>query len=75
VLRVRPGITDPASLAYRNEEEILGAQANPEEFYRTQILPDKLARNIAYLQRISLAQDLRLIVKTLVSAFFFAGRA
>jgi lipopolysaccharide/colanic/teichoic acid biosynthesis glycosyltransferase len=75
VLQVRPGITDPASLAYRNEEEILGAQTNPEEFYRTRILPDKLARNIAYLQRISLAQDLRLIVETLVSALFFAGRA
>jgi lipopolysaccharide/colanic/teichoic acid biosynthesis glycosyltransferase len=69
VLSARPGITDPASLAYRHEEEILARQADPEQFYRTTILPDKLARNRAYLEKITLQNDIRIIVKTISSAF------
>jgi lipopolysaccharide/colanic/teichoic acid biosynthesis glycosyltransferase len=74
VLQVRPGITDPASLAYRNEEDLLAAHADPEQFYRTQILPDKLARNIAYLKSMSLTQDLGLIFKTAASAFLYTDK-
>lgn len=73
VLAARPGITDPASLAYRHEEEILAEQSDPEQFYRTQILPDKLARNIAYLKKITLRSDIRIILKTLSSSFLFSG--
>ena len=69
VLSVRPGITDPASLAYRHEEEILAGQSDPEQFYRTKILPDKLARNKAYLEKITLQNDIRIIVKTICSSF------
>jgi len=69
VLSARPGITDPASLAYRHEEEILAGQADPEQFYRTKILPDKLARNRAYLEKITLQNDIRIIVKTISSTF------
>jgi lipopolysaccharide/colanic/teichoic acid biosynthesis glycosyltransferase len=69
VLSVRPGITDPASLAYRHEEEILAAQADPEQFYRTEILPDKLARNITYLDEITFRNDVRIIMKTVSSCF------
>jgi len=69
VLSARPGITDPASLAYRNEEEILADQDDPERFYRTRILPDKLARNSAYLEKITLQNDIRIIVKTILSSF------
>jgi lipopolysaccharide/colanic/teichoic acid biosynthesis glycosyltransferase len=69
VLSVRPGITDPASLAYRREEEILAGQADPEQFYRTKILPDKLARNRVYLEKITLQNDIRIIVKTISSSF------
>jgi|SRR5579864_3953905 len=69
VLAVRPGITDPASLAYRYEEEILAQHDNPEELYRTQILPDKLARNLAYVHAMSLTSDLRLIFETLAMSF------
>jgi len=69
VLSARPGITDPASLAYRHEEELLAGHLNPEEFYRSQVLPDKLARNIGYIQRISLKGDLQIILETLVSSF------
>ncbi len=74
VLSARPGITDPASLAYRHEEEILAGQADPEQFYRTKILPDKLARNRAYLEKITLQNDFRIIVKTISSSFVLAEK-
>lgn len=67
VLTVRPGITDPASLRYRNEEELLAGRAAREQYYREVILPDKLALNLAYIEKISLAYDLGLIVQTLGS--------
>jgi len=68
VLSVRPGITDPSSLVYRREEEILAAASDPEEFYRTCILPDKLARSGAYLQNVTFYGDVRIIWKTLTSS-------
>ena len=68
VLTVRPGITDPASLAYRYEERILAEHPTPEQFYRTHILPDKLARNLSYIQSISLKSDLRIIIQTIESS-------
>ena len=69
VLSARPGITDPASLAYRHEEQLLAGHLNPEEFYRSQMLPDKLARNACYIHEISLKGDLRIILETLISSF------
>lgn len=74
VLSARPGITDLASLAYRHEEEILTGQGDPEHFYRTKILPDKLARNRAYLEKITLRNDIRIIVKTICSSFLLAEK-
>ncbi len=71
VLSARPGITDPASLAYRHEEEILAGQGDPEQFYRTKILPDKLARNRAYLEKITLQNDIRIILKSICSSVLF----
>ena len=70
VLSVRPGITDPASLAYRNEEEILAGHADPEQFYLREILPDKLARNLKYLRQMSFRNDLKIILRTMASSFF-----
>jgi len=70
VLSVRPGITDPSSLAYRDEEALLEAASDPEHFYRTCILPDKLARSSAYLQNVTLSSDLRIILQTLGSSLF-----
>jgi len=67
VLSARPGITDPASLAYRHEEEILAGQADPEQFYRREILPDKLARNREYLKKITFHNDIRIVMKTISS--------
>ena len=74
VLSARPGITDPASLAYRHEEEILADQADPEQFYRTKTLPDKLALNRAYLEKITLQNDVRIIVKTIFSSLLPAEK-
>jgi lipopolysaccharide/colanic/teichoic acid biosynthesis glycosyltransferase len=74
VLSARPGITDPASLTYRDEEEILAGHNNPQHFYRTQILPDKLCRNMSYLQEISLKKDLLIILETVASSLFFCPR-
>lgn len=64
VLECRPGITDLATLLYRNEERLLAGQVNPEAFYRDTILPSKLALNIEYLEKRSLVSDLKLIALT-----------
>jgi lipopolysaccharide/colanic/teichoic acid biosynthesis glycosyltransferase len=61
ILQVRPGITDPASLLYRNEEELLGQSCDPEQFYRERVLPAKLLLNLEYLRKRSFMQDLKLI--------------
>jgi lipopolysaccharide/colanic/teichoic acid biosynthesis glycosyltransferase len=65
VLQVRPGITDLASLVYRDEEELLGASADPDRLYRDCILPLKLQLNLSYLRSRSLSRDLRLIGLTI----------
>lgn len=65
VLAVRPGITDPASLAFSREAELLAAAADPEREYREVILPAKLRLSAEYAARANLATDLRLILATL----------
>jgi lipopolysaccharide/colanic/teichoic acid biosynthesis glycosyltransferase len=62
---VRPGITDPASLAYRNEAAQLAAAADPEREYVEVILPAKLAASAAYATRASLWTDLAVLARTL----------
>jgi lipopolysaccharide/colanic/teichoic acid biosynthesis glycosyltransferase len=64
VLEYRPGITDFATLLYRNEESMLAGKADPERFYRERILPSKLALNVEYLQKRSLLSDLKVIALT-----------
>jgi lipopolysaccharide/colanic/teichoic acid biosynthesis glycosyltransferase len=61
VLNVRPGITDLASLTFRNEEALLGAVNNPDSHYRSVILPEKLRLNLQYLRSRSLSRDLKLL--------------
>lgn len=65
VLSVRPGITDPASLAFSHEAELLAAAADPEREYREVVLPAKLSLSAEYASRASVATDLRLILATL----------
>jgi len=69
VLAVRPGITDIASIAYRNEEARLAQSSSPERFYREVILPHKVSLNLEYVAAISLVRDLRLILQTVKSLF------
>jgi lipopolysaccharide/colanic/teichoic acid biosynthesis glycosyltransferase len=63
ILRVRPGITDLASLKYRDEAPLL-AVADPEQEYIMSILPDKIALAKEYMRHSSLSFDLLLVVKT-----------
>jgi lipopolysaccharide/colanic/teichoic acid biosynthesis glycosyltransferase len=65
VLSVRPGITGPATLKYRNEEEILAAQEDPEAYNREVIYPDKVKINREYVEHYSFAKDLRYILHTI----------
>lgn len=65
VLRARPGITDPASLAFYDEAELLSTFADPERAYREEVLPRKLATSLAYLQRRTVWQDLLIVLRTL----------
>ena len=67
VLRVRPGITDPASLRYRNESALLAAAPDPELEYRQRILPDKLRLSAEYAEHSTLRTDVVLIFQTLFS--------
>jgi len=65
ILTVRPGITDLASVKYRNEADLLAQQDDPERYYLDVILPDKLSIAAAYADRPTLAADLRIIAMTL----------
>ena len=69
ILTVRPGITGPAALAYRHEEEILAAVDDPERHNREVIWPDKVRINREYVERYSFSGDIRSIVDTARSVF------
>lgn len=66
LLRVRPGLTDPSSLKYADEASWMAGAADPEDFYVTRILPDKLALARQYVDRSSLLMDLKLIGLTML---------
>ncbi len=65
ILKVRPGITHPATLSFRREEEILADISDPRKFYIDQVMPKKLAAYEVQLEQ-SLAQDIRTIVETIM---------
>ena len=67
VLLVRPGITDYASIAYRNENDMLASSDDPEKMYIEKIMPDKIELNMKYLREISPAADIRLILSTIIA--------
>jgi len=68
ILSVRPGITSPASLLYRSEEEQL-VGADWERLYIERIMPAKLRIDLEYLDRRTLFSDLRIVVRTIVALF------
>jgi lipopolysaccharide/colanic/teichoic acid biosynthesis glycosyltransferase len=65
VLSVRPGITDYASIAYRNENDLLATAQNPEEMYIQEILPRKIELNFNYINNRSIKTYFKIIIKTL----------
>ena len=71
ILSVRPGITDPASVAFRHESELLASAADPESFYVDEILPEKARMYAEYVRTRSLAKDLRILLDTFLAV---AGR-
>jgi len=75
VLSVRPGITDLASLAFRDEARLLAASADPERTYVEQILPVKLRHACDYVQQRSLWLDLRIIARTALAVLGWQGAA
>ena len=64
VLDVRPGITDMASIRYRNENELLEQAADPEQYYRDVVMQDKLRINLEYVADHSFIKDLKIIFMT-----------
>lgn len=66
VLAVRPGLTDPASIEYRDESSLLAASSDPERTYVEEILPHKIKLARDYIARASFVGDIGIILRTLV---------
>lgn len=73
VLKLRPGITGPASLKYRNEEEILARVDDPQRYNDEVIFPDKVRINRYYLHHYSFINDIRLILVTVLGRRMMYG--
>lgn len=67
VLSVRPGITGPATLAYRQEESLLAAQEDPVSYNDRVVFPDKLRLNADYIQQSGIVRDLYILWQTVVA--------
>jgi len=65
VFNVRPGITDIASIKFRNENDLLSQSPNPEEYYIKEIMPQKLSLNLEYIKTRTFLGDIKLIFKTI----------
>lgn len=66
ILLLKPGITGPATLKYRNEEELLAQQDDPQKYNDEVIYPDKVRINLDYLKNHSLWGDIQIIIKTVI---------
>lgn len=64
-LSIRPGITGPATIKYRNEEEILAFIDNPQEYNDEVIFPDKVDINLEYIRNYKFTDDIKYILKTI----------
>ena len=64
ILTIRPGITGPASLAFKDEEEVLAKQENPQQYNDEVIWPEKVRINKEYIKNYSLRTDIKIIWKT-----------
>ena len=66
ILKLKPGITGPASLKYRNEEELLASVDNPIQYNDEVIFPDKVRLNLYYLKHYSFIKDIQMIICTVL---------
>ena len=66
ILKLKPGITGPASLKYRNEEELLAKIENPQKYNDEVIYPDKIKINLYYLEHYSFLKDIQIIICTVL---------
>ncbi|MBT8243806.1 MAG: sugar transferase [Winogradskyella sp.] len=66
ILSIKPGITGPASIHYRDEEVILARQKNPEDYNKNVIWPKKVEINKEYIKNYSLLNDIKYIIKTVL---------
>ena len=69
VLELVPGITDPASIKFRNESEILAMADDPEQVYVENIMPEKIRLNLEYARDASLISDLKTVLQTILKIF------
>lgn len=69
VLKVKPGITDYASLYYFNENELLSKSANPHKTYVEEIMPNKIKMNLEYIKKQTFLEDMRIILQTFAKIF------
>lgn len=67
ILSVRPGLTDPASLRFRREEDLLAAQSDPETYYAEHVLPLKASMYAEYTRQQTFTGDLRILARTVRS--------
>lgn len=65
ILEIKPGITGPATLKYKNEEQLLAVQLDPEHYNRTVIWKDKVEINKRYVKNYSFSLDLHILLKSL----------
>jgi lipopolysaccharide/colanic/teichoic acid biosynthesis glycosyltransferase len=70
VLQVRPGVTDLATLLYRDEEKLLGMSSDPSALYRETVLPAKLIMNLGHLRSRTIWRDVKLICLTVCYSLF-----
>jgi len=64
LFQYKPGLTDPASIEYRNEPELLAASDDPERVYREEILPAKLGISLEYMKERTILSDMNVILRT-----------
>lgn len=70
ILKIKPGITDIASIHYRDESSLLSKSLDPEKIYIEEILPKKIELNLKYIEKMSMTYDILLILKTIYKVIF-----
>lgn len=68
-LLIRPGVTAPSSIAFKDEDKLLNAGGDPEKIYVEKILPPKMELNLEYMRHISVPRDIRIMFQTVAAVF------